>query len=88
MLPLWEMVRNNPPGRGFKKPELPGVPPKDTSSPRERQLRHNDYCRAHGLPNFLSGGATCFRCGFDVFTVETGHTLVTGCPSCKRSFCS
>lgn len=44
-------------------------------------------CQEKQYPHFAPQNGICWSCNRQIFEIETGLSLVTGCPFCHRSYC-
>lgn len=46
-----------------------------------------EYCTKNKLPQFAPPSGICWSCRRQIYEVESGNSLVTGCPHCHWSYC-
>ena len=56
----------------------------DVEAARKAQ---EELCAKEGLPHFAPRSGECWSCGKQIYEELDGQSLVTGCPSCHRSYC-
>lgn len=54
--------------------------------------RQEQYANEKKLPLFAPSDGQCYSCRRNIYDdertlAEAGHTLITGCPFCCRSYC-
>lgn len=62
-------------------------PTKDPVEISKRIQAQKDYLEKSGEPHFAPKDGRCFNCKRQIYEIEDGTTLVTGCPHCHRSYC-
>lgn len=52
--------------------------------------KQKEYCQANNVPFFMPNNGYCWDCGCDIviyLAEDMDKKLITGCPSCRRSYC-
>jgi len=44
-------------------------------------------CEEKGLPHFAPSSGICWSCSRQIYLWLDGHSFITGCPACHRSYC-
>lgn len=58
-----------------------------TINVEDARQAHARLCEERRLPQFAPSNGVCWSCRRQIFEVLDGHSYVTGCPFCHRSFC-
>lgn len=54
---------------------------------KRRIAAHNRLCEEKRFPLFAPSNGVCWSCRRQIFEIEDGTSLITGCPMCHRSYC-